>query len=190
MKKLVVASSNKGKLKEIAEILKDKYEVVSMAEAGYTGDVEEDGKTFYENALKKAKTVSEVLHSDVLADDSGLCVAALGGEPGIYSARYAGEHGNDALNRKKLLDNLKDKDDRSAKFVCQVILYKADGEIICGYGETTGKIGFKEEGDNGFGYDSIFISDDLSKSFGLTSDEEKNAVSHRYRALIDLLRRL
>ena len=103
MKKIIIASGNKGKLREISEILKGKYEVISMGEAGFTGDIVEDGSTFYENALKKAKTVSEALGEDALADDSGLCVNALGGKPGIYSARYSGEHGNDALNRKKLL---------------------------------------------------------------------------------------
>ena len=190
MKKLVVASGNKGKLKEIAEILKDKYEVVSMFEAGFKGDIEEDGETFYDNALKKAKTVSEALKVDALADDSGLLVEVLNGAPGVYSARYGGEHGNDALNRKKLLETLSGEENRRAKFVSAVVLYRANGEVIKGYGETTGNIGFKEEGSNGFGYDSIFISDDLKKSFGVCSDEEKNSVSHRYRALIDLLGRL
>lgn len=190
MKKLVVASGNKGKIKEIKEILKGRYEVVSMYDAGFTGEIEEDKETFYENALKKAKTVSEKLNLDALADDSGLTVDALGGAPGVYSARYAGVHGDDALNRKKLLENLDGVVDRSAKFVCSAVLYTADGKIYSGYGETTGKIGYKEEGTNGFGYDSLFISDDLNKTFALSSDEEKNSVSHRYRALKDLLENL
>lgn len=190
MKKIIVASGNKGKLREISEILKGKYEVVPMSEAGFTGEIVEDGSTFYENALKKAKTVSEALGEDALADDSGLCVNALGGKPGIYSARYSGEHGNDALNRKKLLEEMSGVEDRTAKFVAAIVVYKKDGMIIRGDGETFGKIAYKEEGNGGFGYDPIFISDDLSKSFGLAADEEKNSVSHRKRALIDLERHL
>lgn len=187
MKKLIVASDNKGKLKEIHEILKGKYEIIPMSEAGFKGEIEENGDSFYENALIKAKTVSLALHADALADDSGLCVEALGGAPGIFSARYAGEHGNDAANREKLLKELCGKDNRQAKFVCDMVLYKTDGSIIEGKGETYGKISFKEEGTNGFGYDPLFISDDLGKSFGVASSDEKNSVSHRKRALIDLL---
>ena len=193
MKKLIVASGNRGKLKEIAEILRNRYDVVPMAEAGYTEDVEETGNTFYENALLKATAVSEALGCDALADDSGLCVDALGGAPGIYSARFSGVHGDDAANRKKLLSelkNLKNPDERKAKFVSSVVLYKRGGEIVSGMGETHGIIGFKQEGENGFGYDSLFVSDDLGKSFGVATAEEKNAVSHRKRALIDLLRHL
>lgn len=187
MKKLIVASNNAGKIKEIKDILKDKYEVVPMSEAGFCEEIEENGSTFFENAVIKAKAVSLALGADALADDSGLCVDALGGAPGIYSARYSGEHGNDAANRAKLLKELADKDDRSAKFVCAVALYKTDGEVIKGLGETHGKIALKEEGTNGFGYDTLFISDDLGKSFGAATSGEKNSISHRKRALIDLL---
>ena len=193
MEKLIVASNNKGKIKEIKEILKDVYEIVPMGEAGFNEEIEENGSTFFENALIKAKAVSEALGVNALADDSGLCVDALGGAPGIYSARFSGVHGDDAANRKKLLSelkNLKNPDERKAKFVSSVVLYKRDGEVVSGMGETHGIIGFKEEGENGFGYDSLFVSDDLGKSFGLATAEEKNAVSHRKRALIDLLRHL
>ena len=190
MKKLIVASNNKGKLKEIKEILNGIYEVVPMGEAGFTDDIVEDGNSFYENALIKAKTVSEALNADALADDSGLCVEALSGEPGIYSARYSGQHGDDAASRAKLLKELEGKENRKAKFVSAVVLYKTDGEIVKGVGETYGTIAFKEEGTNGFGYDSLFVSDDLHKSFGVASSEEKNSISHRKRALIDLLRHL
>lgn len=193
MEKLIVASNNKGKIKEIKEILKDVYEIVPMGEAGFSEEIEENGSTFFENALIKAKAVSEALGVNALADDSGLCVDALGGAPGIYSARFSGVHGDDAANRKKLLSelkNLKNPDERKAKFVSSVVLYKRDGEVVSGMGETHGIIGFKEEGENGFGYDSLFVSDDLGKSFGVATAEEKNAVSHRKRALIDLLRRL
>ena len=190
MKKLVVASNNKGKLKEIKEILKDKYEVVSMGEMGYHDDIEENGETFYENALIKAKTISEFFGCDALADDSGLCVNALNGAPGVYSARYAGGHGDDKANRDLLLKNLDGVENRKAKFVSSIVLVKADGSVVKGLGETYGTIGFKEEGTNGFGYDCIFVSDDLGVSFGLASDEQKNKVSHRYRGLIDLLNNL
>lgn len=190
MKKLIVASNNKGKLKEIKEILNGIYEVVPMGEAGFTDDIVENGNSFYENALIKAKTVSEALNADALADDSGLCVEALSGEPGIYSARYSGQHGDDAANRAKLLKELEGKENRKAKFVSAVVLYKTDGKIVKGVGETYGTIAFKEEGTNGFGYDSLFVSDDLHKSFGVASSEEKNSISHRKRALIDLLRHL
>lgn len=193
MEKLIVASNNKGKIKEIKEILKDVYEIVPMGEAGFNEEIEENGSTFFENALIKAKAVSEALGVNALADDSGLCVDALGGAPGIYSARFSGVHGDDAANRKKLLSelkNLKNPDERKARFVSSVVLYKRDGEVVSGMGETHGIIGFKEEGKNGFGYDSLFVSDDLGKSFGVATAEEKNAVSHRKRALIDLLRHL
>lgn len=190
MKKLIVASNNKGKLKEIKEILNGIYEVVPMGEAGFTDDIVENGNSFYENALIKAKTVSEALNADALADDSGLCVEALSGEPGIYSARYSGQHGDDAANRAKLLKELEGKENRKAKFVSAVVLYKTDGKIVKGVGETYGTIAFKEEGTNGFGYDSLFVSDDLHKSFGVASSEEKNSISHRKRALIDLLSHL
>lgn len=190
MKKLVVASNNKGKIKEIKEILKDKYQVVSMGEMGYAGDIEENGETFFENALIKAKTISEFFGCDALADDSGLCVEALNGAPGVYSARYAGEHGDDKANRDLLLKNLDGKTNRRAKFVSSIVLVKADGSVVQGLGETYGTIGYIEEGTNGFGYDCIFISDDLGVSFGLASDEQKNSVSHRYRGLIDLLNNL
>ena len=186
MEKLIVASNNKGKIKEIKEILKDVYEIVPMGEAGFNEEIEE-------NALIKAKAVSEALDVNALADDSGLCVDALGGAPGIYSARFSGVHGDDAANRKKLLSelkNLKNPDERKARFVSSVVLYKRGGEVVSGMGETHGIIGFKEEGENGFGYDSLFVSDDLGKSFGVATAEEKNAVSHRKRALIDLLRHL
>ena len=193
MEKLIVASNNKGKIKEIKEILKDVYEIVPMGEAGFNEEIEENGSTFFENALIKAKAVSEALGVNALADDSGLCVDALGGAPGIYSARFSGVHGDDAANRKKLLNelkNLKNTEERKARFVSSVVLYKRDGEVVSGMGETHGIIGFKEEGENGFGYDSLFVSDDLGKAFGVATAEEKNAVSHRKRALIDLLRHL
>lgn len=190
MEKLVVASGNKGKINEIKSILGGYYEVVSMQELGFFEDIEENGSTFFENALIKAKTVSKALNCNVIADDSGLMVDALNGAPGIYSARYSGEHGNDKSNRDLLIKNLENVTNRKAKFASSVVLYKTDGSYIDGYGETTGEILFEERGTNGFGYDCIFLSDDLKVSFGEASFEDKNKVSHRYRALCDLSNKL
>ncbi len=190
MKDLIVASGNKGKIEEIKSILGGAYNVISMKEAGFIGDVDETGVTFYENALIKAQTVSKALNKDVLADDSGLLVDALDGAPGVYSARYAGDHGNDKLNRDLLIKNLSGKSNRKAKFASSVVLYKTNGEIVAGYGETHGEILLEEVGENGFGYDCIFYSYDLNKSFGVATHEEKNKVSHRYRALCDLREKL
>lgn len=190
MEKLVIASGNKGKIEEIKSILGKFYDVVSMGEMGFNEDIEETGSTFFENALIKAKTVALALNCSALADDSGLMVEALNGAPGIYSARYAGEHGNDKSNRDLLLKNLIGKENRKAKFASSVVLYQPNGKYIEGYGETHGTILFEEKGINGFGYDCIFYSEDLNVSFGEASFEDKNKVSHRYRALCDLAKKL
>ncbi len=188
MKKIVLASANKDKLKEIRQILSD-YEIIPCAELGFTEDIVEDGNTFYDNALIKAKTVSQALNLPALADDSGICVTALNGMPGIYSARYSGD-GIDEHNNQLLLKNLEGKEDRSAKFVCCLVYYSPNGEIVTVEGETHGRILFAPEGENGFGYDPIFYSNDLNKSMGIASAEEKNSVSHRYRALAKLKEKL
>jgi XTP/dITP diphosphohydrolase len=178
---IVLASGNKHKIKEIGEMLKD-YNVVGYKDLGYNFEIEEDGKTFYENALIKAKAVSNALNLPALADDSGICVEALNGMPGIYSARYAGD-GIDEHNNKLLLKNMEGQTNRNAKFVCCMVFYKPNGEIITATGETHGKILFEEQGENGFGYDPLFFSDDLKKCLGIASAEEKNTISHRFRAL-------
>ena len=187
-KTLVVASANKGKLKEISDILTD-YNVVGYREFGLDFDIEETGETFYDNALIKAKTISERLGVPALADDSGLMVDALGGAPGVYSARYAGD-GDDEHNNQLLLKNLQGETNRNAKFVCCLVYYTPDGEIISTYGETEGRILHQSEGQNGFGYDPLFFSYDLNKSMGIASKEEKNSVSHRFRALDQLKQKL
>ncbi len=184
---IVVASGNAHKIDEIGDILKG-YKIISMKDAGFDGDIVEDGKTFKENALIKARTVAEALHVTALADDSGLCVDVLGGAPGIYSARFSGE--GDAGNRALLLKRLEGLDDRRAHFECAVCMYSPGGKTLFGVGKTYGRILFEERGDNGFGYDSLFYSDDLEKSFGEASEEEKNGVSHRFRALEDLRSKL
>ncbi len=188
-KQLVVATGNAHKLKEIAEIFQD-YEVLSQKQMGFDEDVEENGATFAENALIKARAACKALGLPVLADDSGLCVDALGGKPGIYSARYCGAHGDDKGNRSLLLKNLEGEKNRKAHFHCSVALVYPDGQEIVVEGNTYGEILTKEEGEGGFGYDPIFFSDDLQKSFGVASSAEKNAVSHRFRALQALLGRL
>ncbi len=190
MEKIIVATSNAGKLKEIKEILGDGYEVLSMGQMGFTDDVEETGATFYENALIKAKTVSEALNLPALADDSGLEVDALGGAPGIFSARYSGEPCDNARNRALLLKNMQGVTDRKANFTCCMVMYKPSGEIVTAEGKTYGSILAAECGDNGFGYDSLFFSDDLQKSFGMATEDEKNSVSHRARALHALIEKL
>lgn len=185
-KRLVVATGNAHKLREIAEIFTD-FEVVSQKEMGFDEDVEETGTTFAENALIKARAAAKALGCIALADDSGLCVDALGGAPGVYSARYCGYHGDDKKNRDLLLQNMQGKTDRRAHFTSAVALVYPDGKEIVVEGKTYGNILHEEQGDGGFGYDCIFESEDLKKSFGLAAAEEKNAVSHRFRALQALL---
>ena len=189
MKKIVLASNNKHKIEEINAIFND-YEILSMKDIGYLEDIVEDGNTFEENALIKAKTISKYLKAknmeyDVLADDSGLCCEALDGAPGIFSARYAGEHGNDKANRDKLIKELTDKN-KNSYFLCSLVLYKTDDTYLTAEGKTYGSIIDEERGDTSFGYDCIFLSDDLGKTFGEATSEEKNKVSHRYRALVEL----
>lgn len=189
---LIVATGNKHKLQEIQAIFKD-VRVVSAREAGYLGDTEETGATFEENAIIKARAAAEALNLPALADDSGLCVAALGGAPGIYSARYAGGHGDDKKNREKLLAELGDEKNRAAYFRSAAALcfpQSMGGKTVTATGDTHGRILTREEGENGFGYDCLFYSDDLCKSFGVASAEEKNAVSHRFRALTALKEKL
>lgn len=189
---LVVATGNKHKLQEIQAIFKD-VRVVSARAAGYLGDPEETGATFEENAIIKARAAAEALNLPALADDSGLCVAALGGAPGIYSARYAGGHGDDKKNREKLLAELGDEKNRAAYFRSAAALcfpQSMGGKTVTATGDTHGRILTREEGENGFGYDCLFYSDDLCKSFGVASAEEKNAVSHRFRALTALKEKL
>ncbi|MBP5242130.1 MAG: XTP/dITP diphosphatase [Clostridia bacterium] len=184
-KTLVVATGNLHKLREISQIFPE-YHVISQKEAGFDAEVEETGKTFAENALIKAEAACKALKLPVIADDSGLCVQALNGAPGVYSARYSGEHGNDKANRDLLLKNLKGVTDRAAYFESAIALARPNGEHITVNGRTYGQILTKEKGEGGFGYDCIFLSDDLKKSFGEATAEEKNAVSHRYRALMKL----
>jgi XTP/dITP diphosphohydrolase len=191
MEKIIIATANPHKSKEFCEIFAPK-QVLCLADIGFEGEIEENGTTFLENALIKAKTVSEFLKNkgivaSVLADDSGLCVQALDGAPGVYSARYAGGAHDFKANRQKLLEQLKDKTNRDAYFECALVEYFPDGSYILGSGKTHGKITTQEIGDNSFGYDCLFWSYDLNKTFGQASSQEKNSVSHRGRAIADLM---
>ena len=190
MKIRILASNNKHKIKEFKQIFKED-EILSLNDIGYYEEIAETGTTFLENALIKAKTIHEYLKktnkaATVIADDSGLCVNSLNGEPGVYSARYSGDH-NDAQNREKLLNELKDKSDRSAYFVCLIVEYLEDGSYVFVEGKTYGKILEEEKGDTSFGYDCLFYSTELKKSFGEATNEEKNSVSHRGRAIVSLI---
>lgn len=195
MKKLILASNNKKKIKEMKEILKEiDIEVRSLEDERINIDVVEDGKTFEENAKKKAKEIYEYLlerkdsNFIVLADDSGLEVNYLNGEPGIYSARYAGEHGNDSKNNEKLLNKLKGvlKSNRGAKFICQLAMFTDKGEYFKVTGEVEGYIIEELHGDGGFGYDPLFFYEPLDKTFAELTSEEKNEISHRGKALKQL----
>lgn len=187
IEEIIAASSNAGKIREIEKIFKGAH-IISMRDAGFTEEIEETGTSFRENALIKARTVCKALGKPALADDSGLCVDFLGGAPGIYSARFSGE--GDKANRQLLLKRMKDAHDRKAHFECAVCLYMPDGRMVFGVGRTDGSILEEEHGTRGFGYDPLFFSDDLKKSFGEATEREKNKVSHRARALKDLMEKL
>lgn len=182
--KVILASNNAHKLEEIHAILKDfNYELVSMKDAGLDMDIEENGTTFEANSLIKAKAVVDLTNMPAIADDSGLMVDALNGEPGVYSARYAGEPSDSHKNNEKLLKALENKEDRQAKFVSVITMLFPDGKTIVARGEAFGKIGFEYKGDNGFGYDPLFIDDVSGLTYAELSSEEKNERSHRANAL-------
>lgn len=188
---VLVATGNKGKLEEIKSILGG-YRVLGAKEAGISFDAEETGETFAENAAIKARELKKLTEYAVLADDSGLCVDALEGAPGVYSARYAGENATDDENVDKLLLAMSNvpEEKRGAQFKSVVCLITEEGEEIFGEGSCSGHILFARSGNGGFGYDPVFYSDDFGKSFGVLTHEEKNEVSHRKRALVDLLQKL
>lgn len=187
MQKVIVASNNEHKIVEIKEILsRHSLEVVSLKEAGIDIDVEENGTTFIENAYIKASEIHKLAKDYmVLADDSGLVVEALGGAPGVYSARFAGEHGNYKKNNEKLLELLKGKPltDRKAKFVCAMVLIANENRTIKVEGNVEGVIIEEERGHNGFGYDPLFFVPEYNMTFAEMDGNTKNQISHRGRAL-------
>ncbi|MCX4325708.1 MAG: XTP/dITP diphosphatase [Lachnospiraceae bacterium] len=187
MKKIIVATCNQDKIKEIREILAgDGIEYVSLEDEGLSGiNITEDGSTFEENAVIKAKTVSEATGLMVLADDSGLEVDYLGGAPGIYSARYMGEDTPYTIKNNHIIEELKDAegDERSARFVCVMACAFPDGRVITTEGKIEGQIAYEEKGENGFGYDPVFYLPEKGCTTAQLKPEEKNAISHRGRAL-------
>ncbi len=184
--KLILATNNVHKVAEIKAILGARYDMVTLKEAGIHIDIEETGSTFAENAVIKASAITRIAGGAALADDSGLVVEALNGEPGVYSARYAGEGHNDSDNIDKLLNNLRGIKNRKAKFVSAIALCRPDGKTIVAQGEAEGIILNERRGEGGFGYDPVFFSTELNKTFAEATFEEKNAVSHRKRALESL----
>lgn len=188
--KLLIASNNQHKIDEIKQILGNKFEqILSLSEAGIVCDPEENGKTFLDNALIKVRAVAKLTDMPVLGDDTGLCVDALNGAPGVHSARFAGDHDN-AKNRAKLLYELQDETNRKAHFSTAVALLYPDGRLVTAEGRVDGEILHTEVGANGFGYDCLFYCNEIGKTFAEATAEEKNAVSHRGRALQNLANKL
>ena len=186
--KLVLASQNAGKLRELRALFGAEYDVSSMGELGVDMEIEETGTTFEENARIKAETLCARTGCAALADDSGLEVDCLGGAPGVYSARYAGKHGDDAANNALLVANVCDfPAPRTARFVSAVALARPGRETLIARGSCEGEVLLEERGEGGFGYDPLFYSHDLHKTFAEASADEKNAVSHRARALKNLV---
>lgn len=196
--RIIIASNNKHKVEEIKDMMAPLgFEVMSMKDAGIVMEVDEDQDSFRGNALKKATELFESLSLDerkntyVLSDDSGLSVDILHGAPGVYSARYSGEGATDSKNNEKLLNELSGVawDERTARFICAMALIGEEKEVIV-QGETPGIITFELKGEGGFGYDPMFYSLELNKTFGESLPEEKNAISHRGKALALLVKEL
>ena len=191
--KIVLASRNKHKIGELQSLMSQYIsgvEILSLDDVGILGEIEENGESFGENALIKARAAAASGYIGV-GDDSGLAVRALDGAPGIYSARYAGEHGNDAANNALLLKNLADKEDRFAEFVCSVALVFPDGRApVCVEGRTGGIILDIPRGQGGFGYDPLFYYEPFGKTFSEMTPDEKNSISHRGKAIEALAKKI
>ena len=184
---LVFASNNQHKLDEVKAILAPTHiEIKSLNDIGFSEEIEETGQTFSENAAIKVNTIHSHIGTNCFADDSGLEVEALGGQPGVYSARYSGEHGNHAANNQKLLNELKDKSNRNACFKTVIVL-RIKKELYYFEGRVDGIIANELSGSEGFGYDPLFIPNGYNKTFAEMSSELKNSISHRKRALEAML---
>ncbi|WP_243291271.1 XTP/dITP diphosphatase [Bacillus sp. FJAT-47783] len=186
MKQIVIATKNAGKVREFKEMLEPKgFQVLSLLDFDQNIDVEETGTTFVENAVLKAETISKMIGKPVIADDSGLAIDALNGEPGVYSARYAGAEKNDQQNIEKVLQKLKGvpNDERTARFHCVLAVAHPEKETITVEGTCEGFITEEPIGENGFGYDPIFYVPSKSKSMAQLHKTEKNTISHRANAL-------
>ena len=185
--KIVFATNNKNKLREIREILGSDFEIVSLSEIGCHEDIPETGDTLEENALQKAQFVCDKYHIGCFADDTGLEVEALDGQPGVHSARYAeGTDHDSEANMAKLLANLEDKSNRNAKFRTIIVLLQPNAQPIYFEGRVDGKIATEKHGTEGFGYDPIFVPEGYDKSFAELGEEIKNTISHRARAVVKL----
>ena len=188
---LVIASNNQHKAKEIRSILSGKFDrIYTLADLSIAVDPDESSPDFLGNAMIKARAVAAFTDKAVIADDSGLEVMALGGAPGVKSARYAGEPTSDDRNNEKLLAELNGAVNREARFVTTIVLLFPNGKSVIGQGEVKGEILREKRGTNGFGYDPLFYCVELGKTFGEATDAEKNSVSHRARALKNLLEKL
>ncbi len=182
--KIILASNNKGKIREVRKVLGEDFEVYALNDVGFTDEIEENGSSFEENAFIKVRAVAEKFGEYIIiADDSGICANALGGEPGIYSARYCGVHGKDEENNKKLLENLSDKADKSAYYACSIATRLPNGDEFAVFGRCDGEITENAAGDGGFGYDPIFYLPKYNKTMAQLTDDEKNSISHRGEAL-------
>lgn len=190
---IIIASNNKHKIEELKRILSSlNINVFSLKDKNITiEDIEENGSTFAENAMIKAKAVYDITHTPAIADDSGLCVDALGGKPGVYTARYAGEGASDEDKYNKILKELDgiEPEKRTARFVSAICLIINDNTIITAEGICEGAISYSPKGENGFGYDPIFLTE-FNKTFSELTDKEKDSISHRGLALRDLHKKL
>jgi len=188
---IVLATTNKGKTREIRELLADApVEIKNLSDFGPIPEVIEDGETFDENAYKKASFTAKVLGYPAIADDSGLCVDALDGAPGVYSARYAGDNASDADNVKKMLTALEDKKNRDAAFKCVISIAVPAGAALTYEGECKGVLTREPKGENGFGYDPLFFYPDFDKTFAQLTSKEKGRVSHRGMALKQVVKEI
>ena len=186
MTKIIFATGNKDKMREIREIMQDcDVEIISMKEAGIDPEINEDGATFEENAIIKAKAVAAFTDAIVLADDSGLEIDYLNKEPGVLSARYMGEDASYTIKNQSLIDRLDgvEKEQRTARFVCAIAAVLPNKEVLVTRQTMEGYIGWEQEGENGFGYDPIFFLDEFGCSSATLSPEQKNSISHRGKAL-------
>ena len=191
--RLIIATGNEDKVREIDEILEGTgFEAISMKQAGFNPDIVEDGTTFEENALKKAMAVHELSGEYVMADDSGLCIDALDGAPGIYSARFCGEYSTYEEKFRKIFEMLADvpEDKRTAQFVCAIAVVKPDGTSFTVRGECRGVLHEKPVGENGFGYDPIFYVPEFGMTTAQMDPKVKNSISHRGRALRAMVEKL
>jgi len=189
--KLIIASNNAHKIREIKAILSDRFDpILSLREAGIDHETVEDGRTFLENAEKKAREIAEISGCAALADDSGICADALGGAPGIFSARFAGQHGNDEANNLLLLEKLEGASTRAAHYTCAMALVYPDGRAVTAEGYMYGEIIKEMRGKGGFGYDPMFVPMGEMRTVAEMTDEEKNKISHRNAALVALLEKL